>query len=136
MSKYYIKHDYKITGKDYVETDGDTPGGISYSQEEQSTGTHWIDGKEIYQITVDCGAAPNNTLVDIPHNIANVDKVIALWGIGFDTGNVYKPIPMVTAGSATQQIRLTADATNINIGTAYNASSVNIYVTLQYTKTE
>lgn len=30
MAKAYVKHDYAVTGKDYVETDGgDTPGGES-----------------------------------------------------------------------------------------------------------
>lgn len=63
MAKAYVKHDYAVTGRDYVETDGgDTPaGGIDYSTEEQDTGRKWIDGSKIYQITVD---------LDVPLSIA------------------------------------------------------------------
>lgn len=54
MSKLYLQHDYAVTGRDYVDTEGgDTPaGGIDYSTEEQDTGLKWIDGKALYQITV------------------------------------------------------------------------------------
>ena len=50
MSKLYLQHDYQVTGKDYVETEGgDTPaGGVDYSEEEQDTGRKWIDGSEIF----------------------------------------------------------------------------------------
>jgi hypothetical protein len=54
MSKLYLQHDYKVTGRDYVETEGgDTPaGGISYSTEERVIGK-WIDDKPLYQITIE-----------------------------------------------------------------------------------
>lgn len=53
MAKAFVKHDYAVTGRDYVETDGgDTPaGGISYSTEEQDTGLKWIDNSIVYQKT-------------------------------------------------------------------------------------
>lgn len=50
MAKAYVKHDYAVTGRDYVETDGgDTPGGgVDYSTEEQDTGIKWLNGSPIY----------------------------------------------------------------------------------------
>lgn len=53
MAKAYVKHDYAVTGRDYVETEGgDTPaGGISYSTEEKQVGTG-LEGEPLYQITV------------------------------------------------------------------------------------
>ena len=50
MSKLYLQHDYQVTGKDYVETEGgDTPaGGLDYSTEEQDTGIKWLDGSSVY----------------------------------------------------------------------------------------
>lgn len=52
MSKLYLQHDYKVTGKDYVETEGgDTPaGGGSYTDEEREIGT-WLDGSTLYEKT-------------------------------------------------------------------------------------
>ena len=54
MSKWYLQHDYAVTGRDYVDTEGGEGGGggVDYSTEEQATGLKWIDGKELYQITV------------------------------------------------------------------------------------
>ena len=50
MAKAYVKHDYAVTGRDYVETDGgDTPGGgVDYYTEEQDTGIKWLNGSPIY----------------------------------------------------------------------------------------
>ena len=54
MSKLYLQHDYKVTGKDYVETEGggDTPAGGSagYDMEEHVVGK-WIDGSDLYECT-------------------------------------------------------------------------------------
>ena len=81
MAKAYVKHDYAVTGRDYVETDGggDTPaGGVDYSTEEQDTGLKWLDGKSIYQITIDLETAVNVS--------ANTDtSICSVSGLGIDT---------------------------------------------------
>lgn len=51
MAKAYVKHDYAVTGRDYVETDGgDTPGGggADYSPEIHKAGK-WYDGSDLYE---------------------------------------------------------------------------------------
>lgn len=40
-------------------------GEIDYSTSEQNTGRKWIDGKDIYQITIDFGALPNTASKDV-----------------------------------------------------------------------
>lgn len=52
MAKAYVKHDYAVTGRDYVETDGgDTPaGGADYSPEIHKVGK-WYDGSDLYECT-------------------------------------------------------------------------------------
>ena len=54
MSKLYVQHDYAVTGRDYVETDGgDTPAGggsAGYDMEEHVVGK-WIDGSDLYECT-------------------------------------------------------------------------------------
>ena len=138
MSKLYLQHDYKVTGRDYVETDGgDTPaGGIDYSTEEQDTGLKWIDGSPIYQKTIECGAPPNNNIKQIAHGITGLNFVVEMFGTGVDSITGWLPIPLVQATSGTTyQIKIVATASNIEISTGTNLSSVtNIYVTLRYTK--
>ena len=53
---------------------------IDYSFEEQWTGMRWVDGKKIYQKTMFFGDLPNSGARDVPHNVANIDKVIRFWG--------------------------------------------------------
>lgn len=101
MSKLYLQHDYAVTGKDYVETDGgDTPaGGISYSTEEKQIGTG-IEGEPLYQITV-------------PLNSLTCD---GNWKTGLDVGitdvaKIYKYEAYGTAGASTVDL-------NSNVGSA------------------
>ena len=51
-----------VTGAD-IYSAGLTP--IDYSTSEQNTGRKWIDGKDIYQITIDFGALPNTASKDV-----------------------------------------------------------------------
>lgn len=136
MAKAYVKHDYAVTGRDYVETEGGGGGGggVSYSTEEQDTGLTWIDGSPIYQKTFDCGAAPSNNLLEVAHGITGIDFVVDMRGTAIDTVAGFDPVPLVQ-GNGTYQMALTVDNTNIKIVTAYHLSSItNIYVTLKYTK--
>ena len=139
MAKAYVQRDTAVTGKYYVEMKGggDTPGGggISYSTEEQDTGLTWIDGKKIYQLTVDCGAGPINTTKDVPHGIDNIDTIINMYGVGISSSNT-GPIPLVMP-NGTGQIRLAINANDVKLISNSDTSGViNIYVTMQYTKTE
>lgn len=40
-------------------------GEINYSTSEQNTGRKWINGKDIYQITINFGALPNTASKDV-----------------------------------------------------------------------
>lgn len=109
--------------------------GSNYSTEEQVVGT-WIDGKPIYQKTVNCGALPNNTSKDVAHGISDIDKATAVYGYGFTSTGGIIPLPYVVPGSyATEYVALSANRTNVSIGTGKDRSSLTGYVTLQYTKT-
>ena len=83
MSKLYLQHDYKVTGRDYVETDGgDTPGGggVNYTFEEREVGV-WTDGSKLYEccfssgwsVAANTGTAVTQTLTITP---SDIDKLI------------------------------------------------------------
>lgn len=144
MSRSYVKHDYAVTGKDYVEIDGgDTPaaGGINYSTEEQDTGLKWIDGKEIYQITLTgtTGAVASTGITVIDLSGMGIDKVVNFDG-KFDAGYPLNS----NASSANSGYWSFAQIANDNNGkvealymlTGASFVSLPITVTFKYTKTE
>lgn len=140
MAKAYVKHDYAVTGRDYVETDGgDTPGGgISYSTEEQDTGLKWINGKSIYQKTYEIGEIPNSTSKVIT-TLSGVDVVIALNGFCYQANAEavrMRPLPFSAVSNVTDNIRLDITDNELRIVTASSWTNYTGYVTIQYTKTE
>ena len=104
----------------------------NYSTTEKVIGT-WIDGKPIYQKTIDCGSLPNTTIKTIAHNISNIDSFVKIEGIA-QNGSNGAPIPF-TAIVQTDQLAVYVNATNISIVSGKDRSSYNAYITLQYTKT-
>lgn len=126
MSRLYVQHDYAVTGRDYVETDGgDTPaGGISYSTEEQDTGLKWIDDKNIYQITIDLENA-----VTIPQNTTT--SVCSVSDLSIDTlvNIVTKPSKTAICGELAY---IDEGYLKVNFHQAWLVKTI----TLWYTKTE
>lgn len=104
-----------------------------YSTEEREVGA-WVDGKPLYQKTIDFGALPNNTSKSVSHGIANIDKIVHAFGIGVSTTS-FLIIPFVTVESGRYQVGLEVSTTDVKIYTDYNRSSLYGYVTIQYTKT-
>lgn len=137
MSKLYLQHDYQVTGKDYVETEGgDTPaGGISYSTEEQDTGLKWIDGKSIYQKTLFIENAPSNDSGTYP--IAdNIDRVITYNGIFYNSAGGAEDLFYSRSDSSTSTWYSIILPTNALFIKSYISRSGSIYATIRYTKTE
>lgn len=115
-----------------------------YSITEKVIGT-WIDGKPLYQITINTGPLPNKTTKIIPTGLTNVDKIISLTGIATDIdGNDvwFTPLPKV-GDYVTSTDNLicgiyfnTYDGTIQFEGRYHNNSNFeDSYVTIQYTKT-
>ena len=110
--------------------------GLCYSTNEQIVGK-WIDGKPLYQITVDCGMGKNATAWTTTVNISNVENVISMEGIALGTET--KPVPFVHPGGLDYQIQLDArDFTSSSFGVLINLrsnyTSKHFYVTVRYTK--
>ena len=110
-------------------------GGANYSTDEQIVGT-WIDGKPIYQKTVDCGTLPNTAYKTVAHGISNLDTVLKAWGIGWNNSSGRILLPFMDDESPAR-IAIAADATTVFIGSRQFDASMytNSAVTVQYTKT-
>jgi len=108
-------------------------GSVNYSETEHVIGT-WIDGKTLYEKTVNLGALPNATTKSVAHGISNISMVVQLYGMFQDSNNWF-PLPYCNTTAATSQIRLSADRTYIVLLTGANMTQYTGYATIRYTKT-
>lgn len=104
----------------------------TYSTTEQVVGT-WIDGKPIYEVTIDCGYFQNTRNAQyFQHGISDLDFVIDLQGFFYASvasGN----LPFF--GTASDGISIWVEPTRICTITQSDRSGFHYYVTLRYTKT-
>ena len=111
---------------------------FGYSTDEQVIGT-WIDGKPVYQKTIEFGALPNATEKSVNHGISNLKYVISYDCIGAQTVNYRTqiPVPQTSISAFKYQQTIWFDKNKVYIECAEDLSSAYTmcYVTLQYTKT-
>lgn len=107
--------------------------GTDYSTEEQIIGT-WIDGKPLYQKTIDFGALPNNTTKSVNHNIQNIDYVVNLFGAAYRSSDgIVNTLPCYNHN--VYGAELVSNSTSIMVTTFADRSTFSeSYVTIQYTK--
>ena len=113
---------------------GGGTGGIDYSTTEQDTGLKWIDGKPIYQKTVNVGALPNTSASYVAHGILNIDTIVSNMGCAKNGDGTNLPLPNIST-NLTYAIQVSVTSTDIVIQTGVDRSAFSGYVTLQYTKT-
>ncbi len=114
-----------------------TPSGIPavhYSEQEHIVGT-WIDGKTLYEKTIDFGALPNNTTKTVAYNINNLGNIIEVKGIAYNQ-NGARPLPFVDDAYKSGDVLLDTIKSNgmVRIIANTDLSSLQGYVTLRYTK--
>lgn len=109
-------------------------GGINYSLDEHVIGT-WIDGKTLYEKTIDCGALPNTNTKAIAFDNSNF-KIIDFKGYAHNSvsGNTLC-LPYPNSISIQNQIGIYISTSSINIQTGGNLSAYDVsYITVRYTK--
>ena len=107
---------------------------IDYSTTEQVIGK-WIDGRDLYQKTVNFGALPNNTYKSTAHDISNLDYIVSFEGTAKST-TYSLPIPYLHLATTSYYIEVYFTDTNIVIGTKSDRSGYDkCYITLRYVKT-
>ena len=107
-----------------------------YSTSEKLIGT-WIDGKPLYEITVDCGNLPNRATKSVNYGVADVKEIVKLYGIGIASTGASCPLPFSDDYSPAGNILLDANASSgtIRLISQSDKSPFHGYVTMQYTKT-
>lgn len=116
----------------------DIPRTVNYSFNEQFSGRYWIDGRKIYQKTIQLPALPNNKRLDIPHNISNINYIVDINGIFRDPkDNSYVKLNHVNPLGIIYSITGYCTQTTINIITGVDRTSyTENYVTIHYTCTD
>ena len=91
-------------------------GGINYTTAEQDTGLKWIDGKTIYQKTVDVGSMPDTTPTTkfVAHGVTGIDIgyiTIVPGGSFMEASGIVRGLPW-TDEAAGRNIEVDVDVTD------------------------
>lgn len=105
----------------------------NYSTAEQVVGT-WIDGSTVYEKTVSLGNLPNDSTLNVAHDISNLGKVISVTGVAQRETNFIAVFFPYATTNRVDTIFVTISQTNVNITTYSDRSAFTGYVTIQYTK--
>ena len=118
-------------GPDVVGIQGEVK---KYSTEEHVVG-EWIDGSPIYEKTISCGALPNATTKNTPHEISNLKELISLDGVSM-SNTTFINLPHTNAINISNCVEVYATLTNIVIRSSADVTAyIKTYITLRYTKT-
>lgn len=109
-------------------------GGINYSTTEHVIGT-WIDGKTLYEKTVNFGALPNNDSKSVECLVGGCN-VVDIEAIAFNiNGLEYSAMPLPFYNATSDRSIIVSFYTRwVYITTNYDYSNYNAYITLRYTK--
>ena len=128
-----------------VDDNGDwaptTPSGggmHNYSTTEHKVGT-WVDGSDIYEITLNLNQTLSTGETTLYHGISNLDKCISIVACcTYNNGSewLYLPYlsPAYVSSYSVAMGNVNSSTYKINVGSLFT-SIENVYVTIQYTKT-
>ena len=108
--------------------------GIIYSTTERKVG-QWIDGKPLYEKTINFGTLPNNTVKNVAHGISNISQIVDIKCITFSSSVAQSINSAAIQPGTTNGLSFYRDGSNIVCNTNLNLAIYNCYVTIQYTKT-
>lgn len=121
----------------YYTKTGDTPikvgTGNDYSTDEQIVGS-WIDGKPLYQKTVELGTLPNNSTKSVAHGISNLNEIVEIKGI-VKSGTTFMQLGKPSTSDIHWSIELEVAGNNVAVTTGSDRTSWTGVCTLKYTKT-
>lgn len=109
---------------------------VNYSAAEQDTGIRWIDGKKIYQKTVDIGQIPQGGLKAVAHGISNIARTVDFCASVFGDTGVGFSTSFLWPNSPNAQFGMYVDLAYINVSTGTARDPASAIVTLFYTCTD
>lgn len=106
-----------------------------YSTEEQIIG-EWIDGKPVYEKTVDFGVLPNAGVKNVSTGTANVGRLIEISAVMYN-GRHSVSVPDIAPGITPSGGRLYFDnqTNQISIESNTNMEQYTAFILMRYTKT-
>lgn len=128
----------QMNGTEYFITDVNGDGSqfqpVIYSETEREIGV-WVDGKPLYEKTINVGTITTNTTV--AHGIDNLDTIIDYSGFGKYAGTDKTVMPFQNPANGYGFGINTYDGTNLVVAKANSLGSnvLDCYMTLRYTKT-
>ena len=136
MSKSYVKHDYAVTGNDYVEIEGGEGGGVNYSTEEHVIGK--VADKTLYGKTIVFNNVAGNTFTTEAHGIADLDTIWNIRGVVlYGTGSVAVVGPYIgDLSTLTNYAGAYVWEGNISVKIGSSIAPGTVMITLEYLKTE
>jgi len=104
--------------------------GPNYSTGEIDTGSEWIDGSPIFRKVIEIGALPDSAAKLVNHGLTAPFTIIHYYGFATDgTASIALPT------GAPNPISITSDATQINVTTTTDLSSLtSCFLTIEYIK--
>ncbi len=119
--------------KDYIDNK------FAYSTTEKVIGK-WIDNKTLYEKVVSIPSiVMDSSFHNTAHGIANIDKVVYVYGIMTNNSYEFIPIPNIrpaqTKDNLPVGIELNADMTNVRYMNNWIDNIIECYVIMRYTKT-
>ena len=113
---------------------------VEYSTTEQRVGT-WIDGKPIYQKTINYGSTVSVGTTEKQTELADltslgIDTLVDMWGKFFSSGG--SMIKVFNSSPSAMTVELYVSSNKLYLQSVRGSSTVTlseIYVTIQYTKT-
>ena len=105
----------------------------SFSFTEHKLGKKWVDGKDIYEKTVDLGNLPNSSNKTVNHNIV-YDKIISYSAFAQNSEGTIIHMPLYVSGNNYVLISIKSQYVELNTNT--DRSEYYAYITIQYTKTQ
>lgn len=104
-----------------------------YSTTEKIVGS-WVDGKPLYQKTVNCGALPNATNKTTSVSGVTASKIKRMWGYSTNGSDVLN-LPHLSPTDLSTSVSLYVSSSGITLKTGIDRSDyTTTYVTIQYTK--
>lgn len=108
----------------------------NYSLEEQKVGT-WIDGKPLYQKTIECTIPSNITgnYLTLTSLDIEIENIININGYIHYSDEYYIPLNMPKVTQTEYYCGVWANTNEVYIQTSSNYANSKAYITIQYTKT-